>query len=159
MLNYNQLVIIKKSQPNLKWPPQKLIKPSPNIIVTWKVTIHVQLYLGYAQIYWVFNGTLNLLFLARFCKTLFLPEFFSNQLEHNTPRLVRRGAMTFLSHPTYSSGFIHDFLHHYTFEWQKGNFCLLVKWADTALCCSSNAKDSICLLVKWADTAFWLERQ
>ena len=39
------------------------------------------LYLGYAQIYWVFNGILNLLLLARFCKTLFLPEFLSNQLE------------------------------------------------------------------------------
>ena len=42
------------------------------------------LYSGYAQIYWVFNGTLNLLFLARFCKTLFLPVFLSNQLEIST---------------------------------------------------------------------------
>ena len=32
--NSNQSVIIKITQPNLKWPPQKLIKPSPNIIVT-----------------------------------------------------------------------------------------------------------------------------
>ena len=31
--NSNQSVIIKITQPNLKWPPQKLIKPSPNIIV------------------------------------------------------------------------------------------------------------------------------
>ena len=27
--------------------------------------------------------------------------------------------MTFLSHPTCSSGFIHDFMDHYTLEWQK----------------------------------------
>ena len=42
------------------------------------------LYLGYAKIYCFYNGTLNLLFLARFCKTLFLPEFLSNQLEIDT---------------------------------------------------------------------------
>ena len=27
--------------------------------------------------------------------------------------------MTFLSHPTCSSGFIHDFMDYYTLEWQK----------------------------------------
>ena len=32
--NSNQSVIVKITQQNLKWPPQKLIKPSPNIIVT-----------------------------------------------------------------------------------------------------------------------------
>ena len=37
--------------------------------------------MGYAQIYWFYNIIVNLLFLARFCKTLFLPEFLSNQLE------------------------------------------------------------------------------
>ena len=36
------------------------------------------LYSGYAKIYWFYNGTIILLFLARFCKTLFLPEFLSN---------------------------------------------------------------------------------
>ena len=39
--NSNQSVIIKITQPISKWPPLKLIKPSPNIILTWKVTIHV----------------------------------------------------------------------------------------------------------------------
>ena len=32
--NSNQSVIVKITQQNLKWPPQKLIKPSRNIIVT-----------------------------------------------------------------------------------------------------------------------------
>ena len=104
---------------------------------------HVLLYLGYAQIYWVFNGTLNLLFLARFCKTLFLPEFLSNQLE-------------ILTQHSKSS-------QEGCYEWHswmaKGHFYLLVKWVDTALCCSSNAKGSIHLLVNWADTVFWLARQ
>ena len=31
-----------------------------------------------AVVIMVFNGTLNSLFFARFCKTLFLPEFLSN---------------------------------------------------------------------------------
>ena len=59
-----------------------------SIMSTWMVaTIKKKchncqyLYLCYAQIYWFYNGTVILLFLARFCKTLFLPEFLSNQLE------------------------------------------------------------------------------
>ena len=40
---------------------------------------------------------------------------------HDIPRVtfVRRCAMTFINHPLCSSGFIRDFLDHYTLEWQK----------------------------------------
>ena len=41
--NSDQSVIIKITQQNSKWSSQKLIKSSPNIIVTWKVTIQVLL--------------------------------------------------------------------------------------------------------------------
>ena len=70
---------------------------------------------------YIFNRTLNLLFSVRFCKTLFLPEFLSNQLEILTqhPQSSQEGAMTFLRHPSCSSGLIQDFLDHYTLEWQK----------------------------------------
>ena len=44
---------------------------------------------------------------------------------HDIPRVVRRCAMTFLSHPSCSSGFIHDFLDHYILEWQKAVFAYL----------------------------------
>ena len=33
--------------------------------------------------------------------------------------VVRKCSMTFLSHPSCFSGFIQDFLDHYTLEWQK----------------------------------------
>ena len=34
--------------------------------------------------------------------------------------------MIFLSHPTCSSGFIYDFVDHYTLEWQKAVSAYLV---------------------------------
>ena len=112
-------------------------------------------------IYWFYNGTLNLLFLARFCKTLFLPDFLSNHYENWTPYsqssqvfcndCSKTSIVFFRINPGFSGSL---------YSWMaKDSFCLLVKWVDTALCCSSNAKGSICLLVKWADTAFWLARQ
>ena len=98
------------------------------------------LYLSYAQIYWVFNGTLNLLFLARFCKTLFLPEFLSNQLEIFTQhsQSCQEGCYDFSKTPIVFFRIIPGF------SWS------LYSWM---------AIGSICLLVKWADTAFWLARQ
>ena len=36
MRNSNQSVIIKIAQPNSKWPPQKLIKPTPKLVLLEK---------------------------------------------------------------------------------------------------------------------------
>ena len=49
--NFNQSIIYKITQQNLKWPPQKLIKPSPNIIVTLKVTIPLKLDVVYTNVH------------------------------------------------------------------------------------------------------------
>ena len=138
----------------------RLLVITMDIVVEFMAGL-ASLYLGYAQIYWVFNGTLNLLFLASFCKTLFLPECLSNQLEILTQHsqcsqegwydFSKTPIVFFRNNPGFSGSL---------YSWMaKDSFCLLGKWADTALCCSSNAKGSICLLVKWADTAFWLARQ
>ena len=71
---------------------------------------------------------------------------------HHIPRVVRySSSMFFRIYPGFSGSL---------YSWKaKGSFCLLVKWADTALCCSSNAKGSICLLVTCADTAIRLAQQ
>ena len=45
---------------------------------------------------------------------------------HHIPRIVWYSAMTFLRHPSRSSGFIQDFLEHYTLEWQKAVSAYLV---------------------------------
>ena len=41
------------------------------------------------------------------------------KFRQNIPRVVRRGAMAFLRHPSCSSGLIQDFLDYCTLEWQK----------------------------------------
>ena len=69
-----------------------------------------------------FQRDFKLIFLACFCKQLFpSQQFLSNQLEILTQHFQssQEGAMTFLSHSTCFSGFIHDFMDHYTLEWQK----------------------------------------
>ena len=107
-----------------------------------------------------FQRDFKLLFLGRFCKTLFLPEFFSDQLELTQHSQSSQDGCYDFSKSSSMFFRIYPWFHGSLYSWMaKGNFCLLVKWADTALCCSSNAKRSICLLVNWADTAFWLARQ
>ena len=121
------IYLFKTAKSNSKWPPQKLIKPSPNIIVTWKVTVHVYLY-------WFFVRLFKLIILCRLFGTLLLPEFLSNQHGIWTPypQSSWEVCYDFISQPACSSGIIQDFLDHYILEFQKGSFCLLVKWADTA---------------------------
>ena len=112
------------------------------------------------QIYWVLSGSLNLLFCAGFVISYFSLSFYPINMEfgHRIPRVFRYSAMTFLSHQACYSGLSRISGSLYSLK-AKGSFCLLVKWAETALCCFSKAKGSICLLVKGAVTAFWLARQ
>ena len=81
----------------------------------WVIMTCIYLYLGYAQIYWVLNGTLNLLFLARFCKTLFLPEILSNQILTQHSQSSQEGCYDFSK----SSYMFFRIFDHYTLEWQK----------------------------------------
>ena len=69
----------------------------------------------------ILSGSLNLLFCAGFVKSYFSLSFYPINMEfgHHIPRVVGRCAMIFLSHPAWTSGFIQDFLDHYTLEWQK----------------------------------------
>ena len=43
------------------------------------------------------------------------------------------GAMTLLSHPACSSGFIHDFMDHYTLEWQFLLTCKVSRYCTILL--------------------------
>ena len=54
-------------------------------IIILNYTICFSLYLGYAQIYWFYKGTLNLLFLARFRKSFYLINM---KFRHNIPRVA-----------------------------------------------------------------------
>ena len=78
-------------------------------------------YKGYAQIYCVLSGSLNLLFCADFVRSYFSLSFHPINMEfaHHIPRVVRYCAMTFLSHSACSSGFIQDFLDHFALQMQK----------------------------------------
>ena len=161
--NSNQSVIIKITQHHSKWPPQKLIKLSPNIIVIWKSHNSCLVIFGlcYAYILSFLQNSKTYYSWHVFCKTLFLPEFLPNQLEILTQhsQCNQEGCCGF-SNTSIVLLRINPGFSGSLYSWMaKGSFCLLVKWADTALCCSSNAKGSICSLVKWADTAFWLARQ
>ena len=109
----------------------------------------------------IFLRFFKLIILCRFFGTLFLPEFLSNHYGIWTPypqscrkvcyNFSKSSSMFFQDYPGFSGSL---------YYWMpKDSFCLLVKWADTALGCPSNAKGSICLLVKWEDTAFWFARQ
>ena len=72
--------------------------------------------------------------LCRFCQKLFLPDFLSNQHGIWTPysqSIVRYSAITFQSHTACSSGFIQDFLDHYTLERRKAFSAYL--WSEQKL--------------------------
>ena len=96
----------------------------------------------------ILQRNFKLFILARFCKTLFLPEFLSNHYEIWTPYSQSSQVFCYDFSKTAIFRIIPGFSGS-LYSWMaKGSFCLLVKWADTALCCSSNAKGSICLLAR-----------
>ena len=66
------------------------------------------LYLGSAQIYWFLFGSLISLFCAGFLQPYFSLSSYPINMKfgHDIPRVVRYTAVTFLSHPSCSSGFI-----------------------------------------------------
>ena len=123
-----------------------------------KVNISIILYIFIFPNILIFVRFFKLIILCRFFGRLFLPEFLSNQHEicarysQSSQEVCYNFSIVFFRIYPWFSGSLYSWM-------AKGSFCPLVKWADTVLCCSSNAKGRICWLVKWADTAFWLARQ
>ena len=90
------------------WVCAALCSVSVNQIVVFDFSLVI---FAQAQVYWFYNRIFNLLFLARFYKTLFLPEFLSNQLEILTQhsQSSQEGFCGFSK----TSGLIQDSLDHY----------------------------------------------
>ena len=80
--------------------------------------------------------------LCSFFGTLILPEFLSNQHGIWTPYPQSGVCYDFSKSPSMCYRDYPGFFGS-LYSWMpKGSFCLLVKWADTAICCYSNANSS-----------------
>ena len=72
--------------------------------------------------------------MCRFLTDAFHP--INMEFGHHIPRVVRYSAIAFLSHLAYSSGFIQDFLDHYTALQRQRQYlltCKVSKYCSLAL--------------------------
>ena len=108
----------KNNQTKIKMAAIKTIKTKPKYYCYLKSHNSCLVIFGLCPIVLVSLWIFNLIILCSFLRRYFSPSFYPINMKfgHDIPKVVRYTAVTFLSHPSCSCGFIQD---SYTLERQK----------------------------------------